>query len=394
MKLLVCLILALNFLTVTGQEAHEDTPAKFITEFHFKQLTGGVMLLKAKFNNLPDSFNFILDTGSGSISLDSNTVEQYAIPHEPSGRYMYGIAGVRKVDFAKNNSLTLPGLQVDSLDFYINDYGILSNVYGVKIDGIIGYSFLIRYLVKINFDSLKIRVYEPGSIKYPPRGLLLHPDLKGLPIVPLTIRDARTVTANYYFDTGAGLCFLISNHFQNDSAILLKRRKPVSTKVQGLGGKIQMHLTVIKRVRIGNYKFRKVPTYILDDAFKLFSAPSLGGLIGNDILRRFNLIINYPQKEIHLLPNSHFRDHFDYSYTGMSLYNFDGIIEVDDIISKSPAEKAGLKNGDIVLGINNDFSNDIEKYKNHLQKAGQRVTLLVRRDTVPLIISMHVGRIR
>lgn len=394
MKLLVYLILALSSLTVIGQKVHEDNPAKFITEFHFKQLTGGVILLKATFNNRSDSFNFILDTGSGSISLDSTTTEQYAIPHEPSGRYMYGIAGVRKVDYSRYNSLSFPGLKVDSLDFYINDYGILSNVYGIKIDGIIGYSFFSRYLVKVNFDSLKIRVYEPGTIKYPKHGLLLHPDLKGLPVVPLTISDARTVTANYYFDTGAGLCFLISNHFQNDSAILKKRRKPVSTKVQGLGGKIQMHLTLIKRVRIGNYKFRRVPTYILDDAFKLFSAPSLGGLIGNDILRRFNLIINYPQKEIHLLPNTHFRDHFDYSYTGMSLYNYDGIIEVDDIVSRSPADKAGLKDGDVVIGINNDFSNDIEKYKNHLQKAGARVTLLIRRDTIPLIISMRVGRIR
>ncbi len=38
----------------------------------------------------------------------------------------------REVDYAKNNSLIFPGLQVDSLDFYINDYDILSSVYGRK----------------------------------------------------------------------------------------------------------------------------------------------------------------------------------------------------------------------------------------------------------------------
>lgn len=393
MKLLVYLIISFAALPVSGQNVYEDKPAKFITEFAFKQLTGGVILIKAQFNNMPDSFNFILDTGSGSISLDSATVEKYAIPHQPSGRYMYGIAGVRKVDYARHNSITFQGLKVDSLDFYINDYSILTNVYGIKVDGIIGYSFFSRYLVKINFDSLKIRVYEPGSIEYPRHGFLLHPTIRGLPIVPLIIKDARSVAANYYFDTGAGLCFLISRQFENDSAILLKRRRPVSTKVQGLGGKTQMDLTIIKKVQIGKYKFKRVPTYILEDEFKLFSTPSLGGLIGNDILRRFNLIINYPQKEIHLLPNSHFRDHFDYSYTGMSLYNFDGIIEADDIVEGSPADKAGLKNGDIIIGIDNDFSNDIEKYKNHLQRAGQRVTLLIRRSNVPIIISMRVGRI-
>ena len=136
MKLLVYFIIGIFTVPVFGQKVHVDKPARFITEFNFRQLTGGVMLLTAKFNNIPDSFNFILDTGSGSISLDSTTVEKYAIPHEPSGRYMYGIAGVRKVDYSKNNNLTFPGLKVDSLDFYINDYEILTNVYGIKVDGI------------------------------------------------------------------------------------------------------------------------------------------------------------------------------------------------------------------------------------------------------------------
>ena len=394
MKLLVYLLIATFTAPVSAQSVYVDKPAEFITEFKFRQLTGGVMLLKAKFNNMRDSFNFILDTGSGSISLDSSTVEKYAIPHEPSGRYMYGIAGVRKVDYSKNNSLTFPGLKVDSLDFYINDYEILTNVYGIKVDGIIGYSFLSRYIVKVDFDSLKIRVFSPGTIKYPRHGLLLHPTLRGLPIVPLIIKDAKTVDANYYFDTGAGLCFLISKQFKNDSAVLLKRRKPVTTLVQGLGGKSQMHLTIIKTVQLGKYKFKKVPTYILDDQFKLFSRPSLAGLIGNDILRRFNLIINYPQEEIHLLPNGHFHDHFDYSYTGMSLYNFNGIIQADDIVEGSPADKAGIENGDVIVGINNDFSNDIEKYKNQLQKTGETITLLIRRENVPIIISMRVRRIR
>ena len=113
---------------------------------------------------LPDTFNFILDTGSGGISLDSTTTANYSIPHVPSGRYIYGIAGVRKVDYAPHQTLTFPGLTVDSLDFYINNYEVLTSVYGIKIDGIIGYSFLSRYLVKVDFDSLKISVFTPGYI--------------------------------------------------------------------------------------------------------------------------------------------------------------------------------------------------------------------------------------
>lgn len=390
------LYILFTFITTStfGQEMYLPTPAKFITSFPFKQLNGGVILVKAKFNNLPDSFNFILDTGSGGISLDSTTVEEFKIPHAPSGRYIYGIAGVRKVDYAQHNSLSFPDLTVDSLDFYINNYDILENVYGIKIDGIIGYSFLSRYIVKINFDSLKVSVFHPGFIKYPSHGFLLHPRFRGLPIVPLTVKDNRTINSQFYFDTGAGLCFLISEQFKEDSSVLKRKRKPVTVEVQGLGGRKEMRLTLIKQLQIGPYKFRKVPTYILEDDNNILAYPSQGGLIGDDILRRFNIILNYPQREIHILPNSHFRDLFDYSYTGMTLYSVNGHIVADDIIKGSPADKSGIKNGDIIMSIENNFSNNIETYKDLLQKSGSKTKILIMRDNVPMFISLGIGRIR
>lgn len=394
MKFIFYLFFSFSAISLFGQEVYVEKPAKFITGFSFKQLNGGVILLHAKFNTIADTFNFILDTGSGGISLDSGTAEKYKIPHVPSGRYIYGIAGVRKVDYAPGNKLSFPGLTIDSLDFYINDYNILTSVYGIRINGIIGYSFFSRYLVKINFDSLKISVYHPGSIRYPNRGILFHPNLKGIPVIPLLVRDARTISSNYYFDTGAGLCFLLSKRFKKDSAVLSKKHRLLPVEVQGLGGKKQMQLTTVKEVQIGPYKFKRVPTYILDDEFNILSYPSLGGLIGNDILRRFNLIINYPQQEIHLMPNGHYRDLFDYSYIGMTMYYLDDHIYADDIIEGSPADKAGIKNGDVIVGIDNDFSNNIEAYKNFLQRTGQKIIILVMRNGVPLILTLRVGKIR
>lgn len=376
-----------------SQKVLNDSPAKLITKFPFRQLSGGVIMIQAKFDKVQEPLNFILDTGSGAISLDSETTAEFKIPHVPSGRTINGIAGITEVDYTQHKKLILPGLTVDSLDFYINNYDILSSVYGEKIDGIIGYSFLSRYIVKINFDSLIVEVYTPGTIQYPTNGYMLHPLFTALPIQSLTIKDARTVTANFYMDTGAGLCFLISKAFEQDSAVLKRRRKPVEIQVQGLGGKKEMMLTVIKELQIGPYKFRRVPTNILDDEFNATSYPFLGGLIGNDILRRFNMILNYSKKEIHLLPNSHFKDDFDYSYTGINMYYLDGKIISDAVIDKSPAYKAGLKQGDVILAVNTNFSNDIGIYKNLMQVVGEKITLLVSRNNVPLIIIFRVGRI-
>ena len=389
---LLLMIWAFSVNLSNGQEIYEQ-PARFITKFPFRQLIGGVILVQARFNKISEPLNFILDSGSGAISLDSSTTVEFNIPHVPSGKTINGIAGITEVDYSQNNKLVLPGLTVDSLDFYINNYDILSSVYGEKIDGIIGYSFLSRYIVKINYDSLYIEVYSPGRFAYPRNGFLLHPLFTALPIQPLTIKDARTVTANFYIDTGAGLCFLMSKQFEDDSQVLKKNRKPVAIQVQGLGGKKQMSLTIIKEVQIGPYKFRKVPTDILDDEFNATSYPFLGGVIGNDILRRFNVIFNYGKKEIHLLPNSHYNDDFDYSYTGINMYYVDGKIILDEIINKSPAYKAGLKKDDVIVAVNANFSNDINNYKNLMQVVGQKVTLLIYRKNVPMLFSFRVGRI-
>ena len=376
-----------------AQEQFIEPPARMLTKFKFRQLSGGIILIGARLNNLPDTLNFILDTGSGGISLDSATCEEFHIPHSPSGRTINGIAGIREVDFSKNNTLKLPALDVQNLDFYVNDYGILSSVYGEKIDGIIGYSFFSRYIIKVDFDSLNLAIYSPGTMRYPSEGYLLHPLFTTLPIQSLRIKDARSIIENFYFDTGAGLCFLISKEFAQDSNVVLKKRIPVPIQAEGLGGKKRMMITIIKEVRIGPFRFRRVPTHILDDEYNATSYPYIGGLIGNDILRRFNLIINYVKKEIHLLPNGHYGENFDYSYTGMSLYDIDGKILIDDVIKDSPADLAGFKKDDVVLGIAGNFSNNITQYKNILQSEGEKFKVVVFRDNVPLIINFKVGRI-
>lgn len=379
--------------SVVAQEQFVDKPAKFITRFPFKQLTGGVILITAQINDISDSLNFILDTGSGGISLDSTTCANLNIPHSPSGRTINGIAGIKEVDFARNRDLRLPGLTVKGLDFYVNDYEILANVYGIKIDGIIGYSFFSKYIVKINFDSTFIEVHQPGTIRYPPGGYLLRPLFTALPIQHLRIKDERTVNANFYLDTGAGLCFLMSTDFTNDSAVLKKKRVPLTVETQGLGGKKRMTITVIKELKLGPYIFRRVPTHIMEDEYNATSYPYIGGLLGNDILRRFNMVFNYQKREVHLLPNTHYREEFDYSYTGLVIYNIEEKIVIEDVIPGSPAFKAGFKKDDVIMAIDNNFSNNITVYKDLLQSKNERVKVLIIRNGAPRMINLKVGRI-
>jgi len=376
-----------------AQEEFVQPTAKLLTTFPFRQFSGGVILIKATINDNKDSLNFILDTGSGGISLDSQTVDHLKIANQLSDKTIRGIAGIRRVNFAYNNTLRLPGLKIDSLNFHINDYDILTSVYGERIDGIIGYSFFNRYIVKINYDSLLIHVYSKGSMKYPKGGYLLRPLLVNLLIQNARITDLHDRTARFYFDTGAGLCLLLSSDFVEDSSLFSTKRKKVITQVEGLGGKKQMELTTVKSFRLGPYKFKRVPAYIFDDEFNVTSYPYLGGLIGNDLLRRFNVILNYEKRDVYITPNSHYRDLFDYSYTGLNFYLVNNEIVITEVMKNSPAEKAGFLADDVIMAVNNNFSKNIQVYKTAMQNTGEKLRILIYRNGQPLLLTLKVKSI-
>lgn len=375
--LLICFLLVSQ--PGRAQEEFIQPPSRFLTRVTFNQLTGGIVIIRGVLNNFPDTLNFVLDTGSSGISLDSSTADYLGLKPVPTEKTIRGIAGIRNVPFLYNQTLRFPNLNIDSLDFHVNDYSILTSVYGEQIDGIIGYSFLSRFIVKLNYDSMYMEIWTRGSIRYPKGGFLVKPLIGNLPVYPLRVKDATTLTSRFLYDIGAGVCMMLSTDYVEDSSLLHKKRKLFTKQGEGVGGKIDMFVTVIKEVKLGPYRFRSVPTYVFDDTYNVTSYPQLGGLIGNDILRRFNTILNYEKRDFYLVPNKHFNDAFDYSYSGVELYFIGGSIIVGDVAKGSPAEAAGLKEEDIVIGINNNFSQNLNQYKVALQAANEKIKMVIRR---------------
>ncbi|MCW3462448.1 aspartyl protease family protein [Chitinophaga nivalis] len=368
-----------------------------ITRFHFKQYYGGVVVIQALVSNYPDTLQFILDTGSAGISLDTATCLKMGITNTPSDRIIKGLGGAKPVSYAMHHTLRLPGLNIDSLDFHINDYELISQVYGIQVDGIIGFSLLSRYIVTVDYDTEEILIYSKGRFNYPKGGQLLRPSLTQIPLISAPLRvNKKYINNRYYFDTGAGMCLLLSTQFVKDSSIMERRKrskKIIQTEAQGLGGKMQMSLTTVSEFRIGNYAFRNVPTYIFDDKSNVTAYPFLGGMIGNDLLRRFNITLNYAKKEIYLVPNSHYRDAFDYSYTGLIIYLINGRVEVTDVIKNSPAEKAGFRKGDIIMAINNNLGANLQLFREILKNIGSKAIILISRDNDLIIKKLPIKSI-
>jgi PDZ domain/Aspartyl protease len=368
---------------------------RLLGSIRFRVLIGGIILGKIRLGDFPDSLNFIFDTGCGGMSLDSMTAQRLKLVSYPSSSYIRGIAGMRREELLDGMRLQFGTVTLDSVTMQVNNYEILSSVYGEKIDGILGYTFFSHYLVRVDYDSCRLDIYSKGPVTYPKGGYLLRPRLVGLPMTKGRLNDARDINSMFYFDTGAGLCLLFSSEFTVDSAVFgPKRKRPVHTEGAGLGGKKEMQLTTLKNFSIGPFRFRQIPTYVFDDSYDVTNYPQLGGLIGNDLLRRFNLILNYDKSEIYLMPNGSYYQPFDYSYSGLTIGLVDGKILVTDVMKDSPGEQAGFREGDIVLMVNGDFRQDVQVYQALLRTIGPRVKVLVRREEGDLaLLSLKVKSI-
>lgn len=210
----------------------------------------------------------------------------------------------------------------------------------------------------------------------------------------MSVTDSRAVTGDFIFDTGAGLDLLLPENFVNDSTLFKKKRKYYPTQAEGIGGKETMQLSIIKQVHLGPYTFRQVPVYVFKDEYNVTSYPLYSGIIGNDLLRRFNLIVNYSENSIYLKPNKHYLDSFNYSYTGLSIYEIDSIVKVIDIIPNSPGDKAGFKKGDVIFGVDTYILKNIQAIKMVLQNADTTVTVFIRRGDKLMELRLRIKNIR
>ena len=419
---ITCFILYSNFISAQNG-FHFLTPKKKVS-IPFK-LINNLIIIPIQINGV--ELNFLLDTGVEEtilFSLDEkeeiqlNNVEKIklrGLGHEDS------IEGLKST----GNTLSLYGLEKTEqvVLIVLNEAMNFSSSLGVPINGIIGYQFFNNDLVKINYASKEIVVYNQSKMNN-------QSILKGFVSYAITIERSKPyVNATVVIDKDVIPVKLLLDTGNSDALWLFhKKRDKLEIPAnnfedflgRGFSGEVYGRKTRISNFSLDRFEFLK-PLVAFPDTVSIRHVKMVknrSGSIGGEILKRFSVILDYRNNKLYLKKNSHYNDPFHYNMSGIEIHHSgfkvvkeetdskdsairDGIkidlgtkeydikykfelkpmYEIVSIRKDSPAEIAGLKKGDHIISINKTAS-----YKYTLQQINE---LLKSKDGKLLVIEVE-----
>ena len=279
------------------------------------QLKDKNILIKAKVNN-SDSLDLIFDTGSTATLIDSLTAEQFGIGKE--NRQVVetvGSGGSRNYLMATQQEIQLPQhIRLSGIDVILMNFSKLESATGKKMKGIIGYDLLSKYVTSFDFDrkciSLFHQIKEVDTTGY--TGIPFEFS-KGIQIprfpVTITTQGNKQFTGKVMFDSGASLSLFISAPFKNFHHLNTEIGPSKLVKGRGLNESTTDQKATIKSMHFYGFHFGQMGISLaVDDQAE--KKDGYLGLLGLDIIRRFNVIIDYPNHKIFLKPNKYYHTPF------------------------------------------------------------------------------------
>lgn len=281
----------------------------------------------------------------------------------------------------------------------------LEQVLGERVYGILGASLFRQYLLEIDYADREIVLHRPGRLTASRlQGFSAHP-MKVVNNKPylnsqLLISEGDTLQdLLFLMDTGAGIGLMVATH--TDPRLKVPEGALLTTVGIGLSGNVR---GFIGRTRLFQFEdfslFQVVTNYQeLPDSVWAQREFSKNGIVGNVVLERFTLILDYNRELIWVKPDRAFSRAFKYDRSGLTVIaagpNLDKYF-VNGVLSGSPADRAGLQRGDRLLRINGmpvnflNLGNIINKFQ---KKVGKRTKVVVRRGEEKLKFEFQLEKI-
>ena len=429
----VFLLSLLMCLPILGVSQHFELPnGQKYQKIKF-QLINNLIIVPVEVNG--SELSFVLDSGvnkpilfnlTDQDSLQINNVSEITIRGLGEGEPIKALSSTKNIFKLKNIK------NQDQLLYVILDKSLnFSTSLGIPVHGIIGYDLFRDFVVDINYATKIIKFYDPDQYVY-------KNDKKG-ETLPLSIDKKKAyVGANVFIENADNLPVRLLVDTGSSDAIWLFEDKDIGIPDQnyedflgkGLSGDIFGRRTKVNSIKLGSFALRDAKAAFPDK--KAFgSVKNMGnrnGSIGGEVLKRFNIVFDYPNQKITLRKNGMYKNPFHYNLSGITLQH-DGVrymseritdgngvvkdkdssfgnvqilfvnktrlslvpeIVVSGIRAGSPAESAGLKEGDVILAVN---GKSIHRYKIQEimqmldEKEGKRIRVLIERYNQDLLFS-------
>lgn len=298
---------------------------------------------------------WLLDSGAGMSVLDSAYAEELGI--ESEGRIKGSGAGNQlEFSFVKAPPFSLEGIEFDSQRMVSSGFlrPYTYRHFGFSSDGILGYDFLSRFVTRIDYANELISFYDPEQFSYEGSGTVVNAPIVGNTFtMPVTIDGKYTGT--WSLDLGAGTC---NFHYPYAEANGLLDREGVAGLGFGAGGSLPERTVKFESLELAGFTISD-PTVdlTLEDVGGAFGRSEIDGNLGSTVFRHLVLYLDYERQQVIVEKGDNFGKDFPEDKSGMQLImSPESKIEVVFVAPDTPASKAGLKEGDVILSINDTDS--------------------------------------
>lgn len=196
-------------------------------------------------------------------------------------------------------------------------------------------------------------------------------------------------------DTGATKCVLFEDALESrvDHADQWPALRGLSAPT--LIGSAEARIARVPEIRLdavgGPLRMRDVDAGLLrselGQVLSRVTRRTVHGLIGYSLLKRFRVVVDYPDRVLWLDPIPGYRDDrpYEYSHVGLQLERRDGSVIVTGVAAGSPAARAGIARGDEVVAVDGTPTrqDDLVALTRRMEGApGRALTLVIRRGDV------------
>lgn len=334
-----------------------------------------------------EELKFVFDTGAGGTVINSSTTKRLNLVSDRTTENS-GASGTVTSEIIENVEININDIQLSKVNLQSVSLSHLEEVIGRNIDGIIGYHLLRQYVIEINYNTSELIVYQSKKYKYQGNGELIKIDLGYVPTAVFTVALTNDSYQNEEFiiDNGAGLAIAFTTPFSERNDLKNTIGKTYSNRASGFSkNKADVDVGRINKVKILGTEFTNIPVSIYNTNVGVFAHPTIAGVIGNEILKRFNITFDYKRKISYWEPNHLFDGTaFEISHSGLKLKLSSDKSKtiVDSIISETDISKSDIKAGDEIIEIDGIKAVDasLEQLRALLYQDGKKVEIKYLQD--------------